>query len=132
MLADDVSDVNQENGEAHSLVLNVTNQTKVNEKVKQTIERFGKIDILVNNAGGTRPTRVRDIDEKEWDFIFDVNMKGTFFMMQAVLPHMKENNYGRIVNLSSVSGKRGGGIFGDPTIQLQKQQYLVFQKQLHV
>jgi NAD(P)-dependent dehydrogenase (short-subunit alcohol dehydrogenase family) len=107
-----VNELKELGGEAYSVVLNVSDRNQVNEKVKEVVGKFGKIDILVNNAGVTRPTRVLDIEEKEWDFIFDINMKGTFFLTQEVLPHMKEQGYGRIVNLGSVSGKRGGGIFG--------------------
>lgn len=92
--------------------MDVTNGQEVDEITDELIKRFGKIDILVNNAGISRPTRVADITEDEWDLVFNVNMKGVFFLTQSVVKHMKENNYGRIVNLSSVSGKRGGGIFG--------------------
>ncbi|QHZ48468.1 SDR family NAD(P)-dependent oxidoreductase [Bacillus sp. NSP9.1] len=99
-------------GEVHTVKLDVTNRTEVDHTVKEVVNKYGKIDILVNNAGITRPTRVMDISEEEWDLIFNINMKGVFFLTQAVLPYMKEANYGRIVNLGSVSGKRGGGIFG--------------------
>ncbi|SDH27290.1 NAD(P)-dependent dehydrogenase, short-chain alcohol dehydrogenase family [Alteribacillus persepolensis] len=112
-LADAKEEIGQyNNGKAMALKLDVKNKTEVNEAVQKVIKEFGKIDILINNAGISRPTRVQEISEEEWDLIFDINMKGIFFLTQAVLPHMKECNYGRIVNLSSVSGKRGGGIFG--------------------
>lgn len=99
-------------GMAYTVTLDVTNRADIEEKVKEIIGEFGQIDILINNAGITRPTRVMDIPEEEWDLIFNINMKGVFHLTQAVLPYMKEKNYGRIVNLGSVSGKRGGGIFG--------------------
>lgn len=107
-----VNEVTEKGGNAYAVELNVTNKQQVKEKIRHIIAKFNKIDILVNNAGVTRPTRILDISEEEWDFIFAVNMKGTFFLTQEVLPHMKEQGYGRIVNLGSVSGKRGGGIFG--------------------
>ncbi|WP_158735826.1 SDR family NAD(P)-dependent oxidoreductase [Alteribacillus sp. YIM 98480] len=112
MLNDAVEDINQEKGSAHGLLLDVTNQDQVNEKMKEIVNDHGKIDILINNAGITRPTRVLDISKEEWDLIFNVNVNGTFYLTQAALPYMKENKYGRVVNLSSVSGKRGGGVFG--------------------
>lgn len=99
-------------GSAFPVRLDVTNCLQVSAAIDEIVDRCGSIDILVNNAGITRPTRILDISEQEWDSIFNVNMKGVFFMTQAVLPHMKERNYGRIVNLGSVSGKRGGGVFG--------------------
>lgn len=107
-----VEEIEEMGGKAHSVRLDVTNREEINEVVQGLVEQFGKIDILVNNAGITRPTRVMDIPEEEWDLVFNINMKGVFHLTQAVLPHMKEKNYGRIVNLGSVSGKRGGGIFG--------------------
>ena len=107
-----VQDLKSAGGKAHSVKMDVTNKEEIDKCITQLVEKFGKIDILVNNAGISRPTRVIDIEEKEWDLVFDINMKGVFFLTQAVLPHMKKEGYGRIVNLSSVSGKRGGGIFG--------------------
>lgn len=106
------SEIERNGGTAYPLKLDVTNKANVQQGVKEVIDHFGKIDILVNNAGVSRPTIVTEIPEEEWDLVFAVNMKGVFFLTQAVLPYMKKNEYGRIVNLSSVSGKRGGGIFG--------------------
>lgn len=107
-----VAELQKNKGEAYPIQLDVSDRLQVSEKVREVINKFNKIDILINNAGITRPTGVLDITEEEWDLIFSVNMKGCFFLTQAVLPYMKERNYGRIVSLSSVSGKRGGGIFG--------------------
>jgi NAD(P)-dependent dehydrogenase (short-subunit alcohol dehydrogenase family) len=75
---------------------------------------LGGIDILVNNAGITSPKRFMDIDEGDLDSILDVNLRGTVNMCQAVIPHMRRRKSGAIVNLSSVSAQRGGGIFGGP------------------
>lgn len=107
-----VKELTRKGGSAFSIKLDVSNHDQVKKQIEKVIEKFGKIDVLVNNAGVTRPTKVLEIQEKEWDFIFDINMKGTFFLTQEVLPHMKNKRYGRIINLGSVSGKRGGGIFG--------------------
>ncbi|MFD2705765.1 SDR family NAD(P)-dependent oxidoreductase [Salibacterium lacus] len=128
MLENAVKDIDQEKGSAYSAVLDVTSEEKVKQSLDELIGKFSKIDILVNNAGITRPTGVLDISEEEWDLIFDVNMKGTFFVTQHLLPHMKENNYGRIVNLSSVSGKRGGGIFGGSHYSAAKAAVTGFSK----
>lgn len=70
------------------------------------------ITALVNNAGITRPTRFLDIERAEWDAVFDVNVTGTYLVTRRVLPGLVDRGYGRIVNLSSVSAERGGGVFG--------------------
>ena len=75
-------------------------------------ERFGRLDALVNNAGITAPTPFEEIGEAEWDRIFAVNVRGVFLISQAAVAIMRAQGYGRIVSLSSVSAKRGGGVFG--------------------
>lgn len=80
--------------------------------VERALKRFGQIDILVNNAGVTSPKRVMEIDKTEYDRVLDINLRGTFQMCQAAIPHMRERKTGSIVNLSSVSAQRGGGVFG--------------------
>ncbi|MDQ6602687.1 MAG: SDR family oxidoreductase, partial [Chloroflexota bacterium] len=67
---------------------------------------------LVNNAGLTRPTKFLDISEEEYDLVVDVNLKGMFMSSQAAVPAMLKRGKGAIVSLSSVSGQRGGGVFG--------------------
>jgi len=90
----------------------------------------GRIDILVNNAGVTQPIKVLDTTVKDWDRIFDINMKGVFFCSKAVVPVMLKQNYGRIVNMSSVAGKRGGGLFGGAAYSATKAGVLGFSKAL--
>lgn len=91
---------------------NLTLEKDVDHIVKATIEAFGRIDILVNNAGGNfkkgggPPTNLlEDLTIEEWDFILDNNLKSTFLLTRAVVPYMKNQHYGRIINLSSVAGK---------------------------
>lgn len=78
----------------------------------QVVCDFGRIDILVNNAGLSRPTRIADIAPEEYDLVLDTNLKGSFLMSQAVIPHMRAQKSGAIICMSSVSAERGGGIFG--------------------
>jgi 2-hydroxycyclohexanecarboxyl-CoA dehydrogenase len=73
---------------------------------------LGGVEALVNAAGISRPTKILDTSLEEWENVFAVNVGGTFLVTRAVLPTMVEQRHGRIVNISSVSGIRGGGIFG--------------------
>src|SRR5882724_10661308 len=73
--------------------------------VARTLDRFGRIDILVNNAAVALSTRFEKIEEEEWRRTFDVNVTAVFLLIRAVLPAMKEQGYGRIINLSSTAGK---------------------------
>ena len=72
------------------------------------MDHFGRIDILVNNAGISNTKKLEEIDEAEWDHMMDTNLKGTFFLTQAVFQEMKRNGYGRIVSIASVAGEQGG------------------------
>jgi NAD(P)-dependent dehydrogenase (short-subunit alcohol dehydrogenase family) len=83
----------------------VIDAAAVRAMVATIVERFGGLHIVVNNAGVLRPTRVIDIPEDEWDWVVDVNLKGTFLVSQAVLPVMQEQQWGRIVNISSSAGR---------------------------
>jgi NAD(P)-dependent dehydrogenase (short-subunit alcohol dehydrogenase family) len=83
----------------------VTTKADVQRMVATIEDRLGTVDILVNNAGVLRPTKIVAIPEDEWDFVVDVNLKGTFLCSQAVIPGMRAKGWGRIVNLSSTAGK---------------------------
>ncbi len=78
---------------------------EINNLVKKVIEEFGKIDILVNNAA-TNPTMAPaiDVDEKTWDSIMNLNLKGLFFLSQAVAKVMRGKGGGKIINVASVAG----------------------------
>jgi NAD(P)-dependent dehydrogenase (short-subunit alcohol dehydrogenase family) len=75
--------------------------------VAEVIEQRGHLDILVNNAGVTIDRTARKMSPEQWDFVLQVNLHGTFYMCRAVLEHMIERGYGRIVNISSVVGQIG-------------------------
>jgi 3-oxoacyl-[acyl-carrier protein] reductase len=87
--------------------VDVANQKQVQDMVDQVLKAWKRIDILVNNAGFDRPTNLLKTKEEDWDAVLGVHLKGTLNCIQAVAPHMIENRYGKIVNLSSVWGKRG-------------------------
>ena len=88
-------------------VVDVSNYKNIKETVIE-IEKFSNIDILINNAGITGSTSsLWDYDVDEWNKIVQINLMGTFNCCKCVVPSMIKNNYGRIVNVSSVAGKDG-------------------------
>ena len=96
------------------LACDVTDKSACETAVGDLAGRWGRVDILVNNAGITQPLKIMDIGPGEYDAVLDVNLRGTLYMSQAVVPGMRKQKSGSIVNLSSVSAQRGGGIFGGP------------------
>jgi len=75
--------------------------------VDAALARVGKIDVVVNNAGILIASSVENLLEEQWDAVMDINAKGTFLVVQALLPHMRQRGYGRIVNIASIGGKHG-------------------------
>ncbi len=96
------------------LACNVTDKAACDAAAAELEAKWGRIDILVNNAGITQPLKILEIGPGNYDAVLDVNLRGTLYMSQAVIPGMKARKSGSIVNLSSVSAQRGGGIFGGP------------------
>lgn len=102
-------------GDTHlGLAGNVCRTEDCTRVAQAVLERFGQIDILVNNAGITQPLKVMEIAPENYEAVTDVNLRGTLYMSQAVIPAMRARQRGSIVNISSVSAQRGGGIFGGP------------------
>jgi len=87
---------------------NVGSHAEVKGMVENIVSDFGKIDILINNAGiaGT-PKPITELPDEDWDRVIKIDLYGTFFVMKSVLPYMIKQNYGRIVNISSIAGKEG-------------------------
>ena len=102
-------------GASHlGLACDVTDRQACENAVREVLARFGKIDILVNNAGVTQPVRTMDISPEDYERITDVSLRGSLYMSQAVIAHMRKCRSGSIICMSSVSAQRGGGIFGGP------------------
>ncbi|WP_238367467.1 SDR family NAD(P)-dependent oxidoreductase [Mesobacterium pallidum] len=102
-------------GQGHiGLACDVTDRVACKVASQAVLEAFGQVDILVNNAGITQPLKFMEIEPANYDAVLDVNLRGTLYMSQALLPHMRGRKSGSIVNMSSVSAQRGGGIFGGP------------------
>ena len=90
---------------ALAIQADVSRSDEVERMVEQTIKEFGRIDILVNNAGGTglaKDTSIEDTSEEDWDRIVSINLKGQFLCCRAVVPYMKKQKYGKIINVSSM------------------------------
>jgi NAD(P)-dependent dehydrogenase (short-subunit alcohol dehydrogenase family) len=87
------------------LAAHVARTEEINNLVAKTLDAFGKIDVLVNNAA-TNPTmdQALNVDERAWDAIMNLNLKGLFFLSQAVARVMKEKGGGNIINVSSIAG----------------------------
>lgn len=93
---------------AHAVAVDVAQQPSVAAAVQATLQQAGRIDALVNSAGITGPnTKVWDYPVDAWRQVMDVNLTGLFICCREVVPHMRERNYGRIVNIASVAGKDG-------------------------
>ena len=102
-----VDEVLRTGGRALAVSIDVTDVVSVQRGVQQVLDRTGHIDVLVNNAGLGSNQDALDVTEADWDEMMDVNLKGLFFMTQAVGRPMVERGYGRIVNMSSQAGLVG-------------------------
>lgn len=86
----------------------VTDSTAVQHMVQEVEQHLGPIDILVNNAGHNPIHSILETSEADWDWVLDLNLKAYFHCTKAVLPGMLEREDGRIINIASISGQRGG------------------------
>ena len=129
---DTVAAIKEEGGEAFGVVVNITDEASVQNIIDlaNIVEEGGRIDVLVNNAGISQKVTVADMTLADMKRIFEVNMFGLFLCTKACMKVMRAQKYGRIVNLSSVSGKRGGGIFGGAHYSASKAAVLAFSKNL--
>jgi NAD(P)-dependent dehydrogenase (short-subunit alcohol dehydrogenase family) len=101
------AELSADGGRALALTADVTRNDERRALVEEALGRFGRLDILVNNAGIYTAAPPLEVDEESWERVFRVNTQATFFCCQAVLPHMVERGYGRIVNLSSSAARLG-------------------------
>jgi NAD(P)-dependent dehydrogenase (short-subunit alcohol dehydrogenase family) len=99
--------LNAKNAALLSISVDITCKARVQDMARAAADAFGRIDILVNCAGMSHLQKAVDFDESAWDRLLDVNLKGTFLTCQAVGSYMLAQEYGRIVNFSSVRGQQG-------------------------
>ena len=100
-------EINSMDQQALAIQVDVSDSKEVNRMVQSVFEKFKQVDILVNNAAIIKRGSIEDLQEDDWDRVIDVNLKGTFNCMKAVVGIMKKQRYGKIVNISSIAGKIG-------------------------
>ncbi len=110
-----IADIDEKNGEATAkevngefLHLDVTDQKRAQAVVDEIVKKHGRLDILCSNTGIFPQARLEEMTEENWDQMFDINVKGSFFIVQAALKAMKRENYGRVVITSSITGNITG------------------------
>jgi 3-oxoacyl-[acyl-carrier protein] reductase len=101
------NEIKKGRGEVIAIPCDITKSAEVKAMVDQVQKAFGRIDILVNNAGIIRRGTIDTVTEEDWDRVIEVNLKGTFNCCKAVAGIMKQQGYGKIINVSSIAGKMG-------------------------
>ncbi|MBE3554287.1 MAG: 3-oxoacyl-ACP reductase FabG [Thermicanus sp.] len=99
--------VRETGGEAVFFPVDVSDRESVDRMVECALEKYGQIDILINNAGITQDAMLHKMTTEQWERVLAINLSGVFHCTQAVVRHMRERGYGRIINTSSVVGKFG-------------------------
>ncbi|MCM3321472.1 3-oxoacyl-ACP reductase FabG [Cytobacillus kochii] len=102
-----VNEIEKVGSRGLAVKVDVAKKESVEELFSKTISHFGDIDVLVNNAGITRDAMLHKMTEEQFDQVIQVHMKGTFLCMQAAALHMRKQEKGKIVNISSIAGKVG-------------------------
>jgi NAD(P)-dependent dehydrogenase (short-subunit alcohol dehydrogenase family) len=109
-------DLQDEFGEFGSKVIpvqvDVSKETEVHEATRKVLARYGKIEILINNAGVSKGGGVEDTSVADWDWVMANNVRSCFVCTKAILPSMKTNRYGKIVNVSSIAGRDKSLVLG--------------------
>ena len=106
----------------------VTDKPACEAAIAAALAAWGQVDCLINIAGITSPQRLMEVDPESYTRVMDVNMRGTLYLTQAVVPGMRARRSGSIVNLSSVSAQRGGGVFGGSHYSAAKAAMLGYTK----
>jgi 3-oxoacyl-[acyl-carrier protein] reductase len=102
-----VGTINEMGSQAMAFRADVAKKPQAEAMIQAAISEFGRIDVLVNNAGFTRPAMMLKMEEEMWDQVVDIHLKGAFLCSQAVARHMREQNSGKIINVTSVAGLVG-------------------------
>ncbi len=122
--------IEQDGGRALAVACDVSDYEGIQDAFAEVRSELGETDILVNNAGIISTARFSEMEEAEWDRIFGIDYSSLFNCCKAVVPSMTSRSYGRIVNVSSVAGKRGGGLLGTAAYSAAKAGAFGFTKAL--
>ncbi len=115
-------------GQSFAIETDVSQEDQVKRLASETLLRFGRLDILVNNAGILATGPLLETTLEVWERTHAVNLRGVFLCTKAVLPTMIAQRSGRIINIASVAGKRGGGFFGNACYASSKGGVIAFTK----
>lgn len=102
-----VAEIKRLGSDAFAIDVDVRDFAQAQAMVQAVIDRWGQVDVLVNNAGVIRIGPVAAFSEEDWDLVIDVNLKGTFLCSKAAVGHMMGRRAGKIINISSIAGKKG-------------------------
>ena len=106
-LQETVDAIQSAGGNAEAYACDVTDSAKVQQVVDAVVEKWDKLDIVVNNAGITRDTLIPRMSDDDWDDVINTNLRSTFLLTRAATQIMMRQRYGRVINISSVSGLMG-------------------------
>lgn len=123
-----VADIERMGGSAGLALGDVSDPARVSLMVAEVIDRFGRVDVLVNNAGISIDALTVNYKSEAWRRVVEVNLNGAFHMAQCCLPSMIENQWGRIINITSVAGQTG--LRGAPAYSASKAGLIGFTKSL--
>ncbi len=102
--------IKEKRAEVVAFPMDVSKRDQVDILMNKAVKKFEKIDILVNSAGVCLLTPIEQVDEKEWDYLLNINLKGTFNCCQSAIKFMKKKNYGKIINVASLAAQVGGTV----------------------
>jgi len=123
-----VRSIQDAGGRAEALQADVSFLAEAQRLIKETVDRFGRLDVLVNNAGTTRDMLLMMMSEDDWDVVLRTNLKSAYNCSKAALRPMFKQRYGRIINITSVSGLAGQG--GQTNYSASKAGLIGFTKSL--
>lgn len=115
--------------QAVAIAVDVSSGASVQAFIERSLQTYGSIQFLVNSAGIWQRKTIEEISEEDWDRIIDINLKGTFLVIKAVVPHLKQNKFGRIVNFASIAG-RSGGVWTGPHYAASKGGVIALTKNI--